>query len=220
MNNKISLAATIDHSLLRPDTTMYDIEKLCREAIDNKFASVCVLPRFVRHAVGFLEGSGVKTGTVIGFPFGANYKTAKSMEADIALHSGAEELDMVMNISEFMDKNYHDVEHEIDDIVNIAHRKKALVKVIIECCLLNDSQKIEACKIVESAGADFIKTSTGFSSGGATIEDVSLLKENIRGSLKIKAAGGIKTAEFAFALLNAGANRIGTSSGVEIIKSI
>ena len=220
MDLKEKIAGLIDHTNLKPDCTQETLEQLCKEAIEYKFTSVCVLPHYVKAAAELMENTAVKTGTVIGFPLGATYGTVKAMEADIALLCGAKELDMVINIAALKNKDYHAVEHDIEAVVNLAHRNRAIVKVIIETCLLSEKEKIEACKIVSECDADYIKTSTGFSSAGATVEDVQLMRRHCPDNVKIKAAGGIKTLDFTMKLLEAGADRIGTSSGINIINEL
>jgi deoxyribose-phosphate aldolase len=208
----------IDHTILKPNTCSTDVEKICQEAIKYEFASACIPPSFVGITSELLSESNVEVCTVIGFPLGYSSTQAKMKESEIALEQGCKELDMVINLTHLFDKKYSLIEKEISQLAELAHSDNALLKVIIETCLLSDQQKIDCCKIVSNAGADYIKTSTGFSTGGAAVEDVILFKGNIGERIKIKASGGIKTAEFAMELIKAGASRIGTSSGVRIVE--
>jgi deoxyribose-phosphate aldolase len=207
----------IDHTLLKPDATDKDIIRLCSQAKENNFKSVCINPCHVSLAVSELKKSTVKTCCVIGFPLGASNAEIKSFEAHTVIFEGAQEVDMVINIGALKDKHYEVVEEEIRAVAAAA-RGKALVKVIIECCLLSDAEKKKACELVISAGADFVKTSTGFSTSGADIKDILLLKKIAGDSIGIKASGGIKDYKTALAMITAGATRIGTSSGVDIVK--
>ncbi|NLM22993.1 MAG: deoxyribose-phosphate aldolase, partial [Firmicutes bacterium] len=191
--------------------------ELCREAVHYQFASVCINPCYIAVAARELRGSGVKTGTVIGFPLGATTREVKVFEAEQAMRNGAEELDMVMNIGALKAGLREAVAGEIRAVVEAA-RGKALVKVIIECCLLTEEEKIAACQIVQEAGANFVKTSTGFASGGATVKDVRLIRQTVGPDMGIKASGGIRDYRTALAMIEAGANRIGTSSGVAIFR--
>ena len=214
------LANFIDHTLLKPEATSADISKLCAEAMEYKFFAVCINPIFVRQAVKELSSSNVTVASVVGFPLGANLSDIKIAEAQRALSEGAEELDVVVNIAALKEGNHDYVLAEIQSIVKVA--KERIVKVIIECDLLSQEEKIAATKLCMQAGAGMVKTSTGFlkSGLGATVEDLQLLRETIgSGSLKIKASGGIKDAEKARALINAGAARLGCSASVEIVKS-
>ncbi len=216
--NKITkkeLAKYIDHTLLKPDATKKDIEELCDEAKNYNFASVCINPYYVKYCSGKLKNSAVKVCTVIGFPLGANITEIKKAEVTQAIKDGAEELDMVMNIGSLKSGNYENVFQDIKSVVETAEGK--CVKVIIETCLLTESEKIKACELSKKAGANFVKTSTGFSSGGATIEDVKLMKKVIGEKMKIKASGGIHSYEEAIAMIEAGANRLGASAGVKIV---
>ena len=206
----------IDHTNLKADATIRDIEKLCDEAIKYKFASVCVSPYYVPLAHELLEDSNVNVCTVIGFPLGASTSAVKAFEAKDAIANGADEIDMVINIGALKSRNLKLVEDDIKAVVEASGRK--LVKVIIETCLLTDEEKVEACQLAKLAGADFVKTSTGFSTGGATIEDIELMREAVGPTMGVKASGGARTLEAAQAFIRAGANRIGTSSGVAIMK--
>lgn len=212
----MNIATIIDHTELKPDATKEQILQLIKEAKTNKFASVCVNPKWTKEASLGLKDSGVSVCVVIGFPLGANTTETKAFEASDAIKNGATEVDMVISIGELKDKNYTYVENDIKAVVEVA-KGKALVKVIIETCLLTNDEKIKACQIAKKAGADFVKTSTGFSKGGATVEDVKLMRETVGKEMGVKASGGIHTKEEATQMINAGATRIGTSSGISII---
>lgn len=214
----MNLAATIDHTLLRPEqSTRPRIEQLCREAIEYGFASVCVLPRWVPLAVEMLAGTPIPVCSVVGFPLGGNLPHTKRAEAAHVLDVGARELDMVLDIAALKSGDDAAVLGDIVGVVTLAHERGAIVKVIVECGALDEAEKIRAAELVSRAGADFIKTSTGFGYGGATIEDVQLLRSHVAPSVKVKASGGIRTREQALALLDAGADRLGTSAGVAIV---
>ena len=213
------LARTIDHTLLRQDATPIEIKSLCSEAIQYQFASVCINPCHVELCSRELAGSGVKVCTVIGFPLGANTTYIKRKESENAIESGAQEVDMVINIGSLKSKNYDYVFNDISEVVSAAKSKNVLSKVIIETALLSDDEKIKACFISMKAGADFVKTSTGFSKGGATVKDVALMKYIVGDLLGVKASGGVKTREDAISMLMNGASRIGASSGVKIINN-
>lgn len=216
------LASKIDLTLLKPDATINDIENLCKNAIKYKFWAVCINPFFVKFVSEKLKKHNIYTCTVIGFPLGSTTTSTKLFEACEALENGANEIDMVMNISAFKSRNYEYVKNEIKNIVEESKRRKpeSIIKVIIETCLLTNEEKNIACNIIISAGADFVKTSTGFSKSGATIEDVKLLKSIVNGKLKIKASGGIRNLKQALDMIEAGADRIGTSHGIEIIEEL
>lgn len=209
------LAPYIDHTLLKPEADRNAVEQLCRQAIEHVFCSVCINPYWLPSAKDLLKGSPVKLCTVCGFPLGADDPAAKAYEAAQAVKRGADELDMVINIGALRSAIYHEVFDDIAGVVQAADGR--LVKVIIETCLLSDEQKIEACLIAKAAGAHFVKTSTGFSSGGAAAADIALMRQVVGPEVGVKASGGIKTAEDAMAMVRAGANRIGTSSGIKII---
>jgi len=213
------MAGCIDHTLLKPEATGADIRKLLEEASHYQFASVCVNPFWVGMASAALSRTEVKVCTVIGFPLGANESSVKLEEARIALKSGARELDMVINIGSLRDGHDAVIEGEIRNIVEAAKEQGAIVKVILETALLTDEQKITACKIAQEAGAAFVKTSTGFGPGGATVHDVELMRRTVGPDMGVKASGGIRTLEDFEAMIAAGANRIGTSSGVKIIEA-
>ncbi|WAM32393.1 deoxyribose-phosphate aldolase [Caldicellulosiruptor naganoensis] len=215
---KIEIAKFIDHTLLRSNATHAEIKKLCDEAIQYSFASVCVNPYYVKVCKEYLKDTSVKVATVIGFPLGATTMKTKIFEAREAFENGADEIDMVINIGALLEGNVDYVYEEIKNIVDIARGYKSkIVKVIIETSELSDQQKIEACKIVMAAGADFVKTSTGFSKSGAKYEDILLMRKVVGDKIKIKASGGIRTYEDALKMIEAGASRIGTSSGVAIV---
>ena len=205
----------IDHTNLKPTATEADIEKLCKEAAEYGFASVCINPCNIPIAKRLLDGTDVKVCTVIGFPLGANSVTVKAAETAEAYEMGCDEFDMVINIGALKDKKYDYVRDEIAAVVAAAKGK--CVKVIIETGLLTDEEKVIAVKLSCEAGAHFVKTSTGIMAGGATVEDVALMKKNVSNGTKVKASGGIKTAEFAKELIAAGADRLGTSSGMTIV---
>jgi deoxyribose-phosphate aldolase len=207
----------IDHTILKPEASEAQIINLCKEAKEYTFKSVCVNPYYVPLVSQELKKSKVKTCAVIGFPLGATNSEIKSFETHMLVFSGAQEIDMVINIAALKDKRYDVVEEEIW-AVTAAAKDKAIVKVIIECCLLTDEEKVKACELSLKAGAGFVKTSTGFSTGGATINDVKLMCSIVGDRAGVKASGGIRDYETAMAMITAGATRIGTSSGVEIMK--
>lgn len=205
----------IDHTLLKQDATSEEIKKLCKEALEYNFASVCVNPTNVELAAKILNGSLVKVCTVIGFPLGANTTKIKVLEAKDAVENGATEVDMMINIGRLKDKDYDYVKKDIEAVVNEV-KGKALIKVIIETCLLADEEKVIACKLASEAKADFVKTSTGFSTGGATPFDVKLMRETVGENMGVKASGGVRTSEYAKELIKNGANRIGASASIKI----
>ncbi len=211
-----SYAKYMDHTVLKPDTVRSTVKRFCDEAKEWKFASVCVNPTHVKYVAGELADSGVKTCCVIGFPLGANTPFIKSVEAMEAVKNGADEVDMVINVGALKDKDYDLVYADIKGVVEAAH-PKALVKVIIETCLLTDEEKVRACELAKQAGADFVKTSTGFGSGGATVEDVRLMKRTVGDSMMVKASTGINDRKVCDAMLAAGAVRMGTSKGIKIV---
>lgn len=212
-----NIASMIDHTLLKQDATEDQIRKLCQEALEYSFASVCINPSYVPFCSELLKGSSVKVCTVIGFPLGAASTRSKAFEAKDAIENGALEVDMVINVGAVKSGNWDFVQSDIESVVAAA-KGKALVKVIIETCLLTDEEKVHVCKICKSAGADFVKTSTGFSTGGATVEDVQLMRQVVGPEMGVKASGGIRDAASASAMINAGANRLGTSAGIAIVK--
>ncbi|MEZ7605591.1 deoxyribose-phosphate aldolase [Streptococcus sp. 27098_8_113] len=206
----------IDHTLLKPDASQEQIETLIEEAKKYDFASVCVNPTWVSFAAQALKATDVKVCTVIGFPLGANTPELKAFETSDAIQNGANEIDMVMNIGALKSRNFDLVERDIRAVVEAA--KGTLVKVIIETCLLTDDEKVKACQIAQKAGADFVKTSTGFSTGGATVADVALMRKTVGPDMGVKASGGARSYEDALAFIKAGATRIGASSGVAIME--
>lgn len=212
----MGIAQMIDHTMLKADASRETIVRYCKEAREHKFASVCVNSAFAPLVAKELEGSEVKTCCVVGFPLGAMLTTAKAFEAAEAVKAGAQEIDMVINISALKDKDYSFVEDDIRAVVEASG--DALVKVIIETCLLTDEEKVKACELSVKAGAAFVKTSTGFSTGGATVADVALMKKTVDGKALVKASGGIRTPEDAKALIEAGADRIGAGNGIPLIQ--
>lgn len=206
----------IDHTLLKADATEEQIRQLCEEAVMYDFMSVCVNPTWVKKAAAFLGNSDVKVCTVIGFPLGANTPELKAFEARNAIQNGATEVDMVINIGALKDEDSELVERDIKGVVEAA-KTKALSKVIIETSLLTDEEKVRACELAKKAGADFVKTSTGFSTGGATLEDVTLMRATVGPEMGVKASGGVRTAEDAKAFIAAGATRLGSSNGIAIV---
>ncbi|GIP22660.1 MULTISPECIES: deoxyribose-phosphate aldolase [Paenibacillus] len=213
----MNVAALIDHTLLRADATKSEITKLTEEAKKYEFVSVCVNPTWVAYCAEQLAGTPVKVCTVIGFPLGANTPEVKAFEASNAIQNGAGEVDMVINIGALKDRNDELVERDIRAVVDAA-AGKALVKVIIETSLLTDEEKVRACELAVKAGADFVKTSTGFSTGGATPEDVALMRRTVGDAVGVKASGGVRSLEDMTKMVEAGANRIGASSGVKIME--
>lgn len=211
----MSFAGIIDHTMLKADSTQATIKRYCEEAKAQKFASVCVNSCQVPLVAGELKGTGIKTCCVVGFPLGAMSTAAKAFEAKQAVEDGAEEVDMVINIGAIKDGRLDFVEEDIRAVVEAS--KPAIVKVIIETCLLTDEEKTAACKASVGAGAAFVKTSTGFSTGGATVHDVALMKKAVEGKAKVKASGGIRTPEFVAELVEAGADRIGAGDGMKLI---
>lgn len=220
LDNPEHVAAVIDHTLLKPEATEQDIRRICEEARQFGFASVCVNPCWTSVVRGELAGSRVRVCTVIGFPLGANQTRIKAAEAGDTLAEGAQELDMVQNIGALRSGNFELVRREIAEIVELAHRERAIVKVILETCLLDEKQKSVACRLAVEAGADFVKTSTGFSTGGATVEDVGLMRRTVGESVGVKASGGVRTLAALRQMIAAGANRIGTSSGMSILREL
>ena len=212
------IAKMIDHTLLKQNATFAQIAQICEEAIQYGFASVCVNPVHVRACAEMLKESAPKVCTVIGFPLGASASSVKSYETEIALQDGAEEIDMVINIGALKDGNHDFVREDIAGVVAKAHAKNALVKVIIETVLLTDAEKETACKLAVEAGADFVKTSTGFAGGGATVEDVRLMRRVVGTEIGVKASGGVHNLADARAMIEAGATRIGASAGVKIVQ--
>lgn len=215
-----AVAAVIDHTLLAPDTTAAEIEQLCREAAHFGFAAVAIQPAWVALATSLLHDTPVKVCAAIGFPHGASTTSVKRFEAAEALRLGADELDMVMNIGALKSGERGRVQADMAGVAELAHAAGAILKVILETSLLSDAEKVLACEIALTAGADFVKTSTGFSSGGATVEDVALMRKTVGNRAGVKASGGIRSAQQAAALLRAGADRIGTSASVVILQEL
>ena len=207
----------IDHTVLKADTKQEAIEKLCKEAKQYDFASVCVNPTWVSYCAKYLEGSDVKVCTVIGFPLGANTSKVKAFEAKDAIANGADEIDMVINIGALKNGQLDLVYNDIKAVVDASEGH--CVKVIIETCLLSKEEKINACQMAVKAGATFVKTSTGFSTGGATVEDVELMKETVQDQCLVKASGGVRNYDDMMAVIRAGASRIGTSAGVQLMNN-
>jgi deoxyribose-phosphate aldolase len=214
------VAALIDHTLLKPDASRADVERLCHEAALYGFASVCINPWYVPLAERSLRASGVKVCTVVGFPLGATFTKIKLAEADESITLGAREIDMVMNVGALRSMEDDQVEGEIRAIADLCHRSGAICKVILETALLRREEKVRAALIAKRVGVDFVKTSTGFSVGGATVEDVALLRETVGPEMGIKASGGVRSLSELQAMVIAGATRIGTSSGVKIIHQL
>ncbi|MGL5757094.1 MAG: deoxyribose-phosphate aldolase [Paraclostridium sp.] len=215
MNNNI--AKMIDHTVLKAVATTADIKKLCKEAKEYNFFSVCINPANIELAKKELEGSEVKVCTVIGFPLGANTSEVKAFETKDAIEKGADEVDMVINIGALKDKNYDYVLNDIKAVVDAAN-KNALVKVIIETCYLTDEEKKIACELSVKAGTDFVKTSTGFGTGGSTPEDIKLMRDVVGPNIGVKASGGVRTQDDAKAVISAGCSRIGASASIAIAK--
>jgi deoxyribose-phosphate aldolase len=215
-----TVARAIDHTVLKPDATPDQIVKLCAEAKKYGFAAVCVQPAYVELAAKQLAGSPVKVATVVGFPHGATLASAKAFEAAETARLGATEVDMVINIGQLKAGNRQYVEDDIRAVAEASHKNGAILKVIFENCLLTREEKIAACELSVKAGADFVKTSTGFSTGGATVEDVALMRSVVGPKIGVKAAGGIRVAADAIAMLNAGASRIGASASVAIVREL
>ena len=215
----MELNRMIDHTILKADATKDDVMKIIEEAKKYHFYSVCINPTWVSLAAKELQGAPVAVCTVIGFPLGANTSKVKAFEVKNAIENGADEVDMVINIGELKDGNYDKVQKDIEAVVEAA-KDQALVKVIIETSLLEREEKIKACELAKAAGADFVKTSTGFSTGGATVEDVKLMRETVGPEMGVKASGGIHNAKEAMAMIEAGATRLGASSGVAIMNGL
>lgn len=209
----------IDHTVLKPDTTLTQIERICAEAKEYEFYSVCVNSYYVRKAVQLLAGSSTKVCTVVGFPLGASTMETKRFEAMKAVAEGAREIDMVMNISAAKSQDWQYVLDDMSSLAQVCHQQGALLKVILETCLLTESEKKMACELAVKAKVDFVKTSTGFSTGGATVEDVKLMRSLV-GPMGVKASGGIRDLETARKMIEAGATRLGTSASVEIMKGL
>ena len=213
--DKKTIAAMIDHTLLKPEATPAQIEKLCAEAAEYHFASVCVNPVYIPLATRLLKGTGVKVCCVVGFPLGAIAPEQKAAEAASCAAMGAEELDMVIHVGAAKAGDWALVQRDIEGVVKAAAGHT--VKVIIETCLLTDEEKVKACEAAKAAGAHFVKTSTGFSTGGATTHDIALMRKTVGPEMGVKASGGIRDYETAMAMIEAGANRIGASAGIAIV---
>jgi deoxyribose-phosphate aldolase len=216
---QMNVASMIDHTLLKADATKEQIEKLCAEAKEYQFASVCVNPIWVKLSSQLLQGSNVEICTVIGFPLGASTSETKAFETKNAIGNGATEVDMVINIGALKNNDLDTVEKDIKAVVDAA-KGKAITKVIIETCLLSDEEKVRVCQLVVKAGADFVKTSTGFSTGGATENDVALMRKTVGPEIGVKASGGIRSLADTQKMIDAGATRIGASAGVEIMSEL
>ena len=213
--NKAQIAKMIDHTILKAEATESEIIKLCKEAIHYNFASVCVNPSMVPVAAKELKGTHVKVCTVIGFPLGATTTEVKAFETKDVIEKGATEVDMVINVGKLKERNLEYVKNDIKAVVEAA-KGKALTKVIIETCLLTEEEKVKACELAKKAGADFVKTSTGFSTGGATPEDIKLMRETVGPEMGVKASGGVRSIEDAEAVIKNGATRIGASASIAI----
>lgn len=213
----MKIAKYLDHTLLKPEATKADITKVAKEAIEYDFASVMVNPYWVAIVHDLLKGTKIKTATVIGFPLGANTTAIKVAEAEQAIKDGAEEIDMVINIGELKAGNLAAVEQDIAAVVAVGHKHDDIVKVIIETALLTDEEKVTVSRIIMAAKADFVKTSTGFSTSGANVNDVKLLKETVGNTIQVKASGGIHSKAEAQAMIDAGASRLGTSASIAIV---
>ncbi|RYF81564.1 MAG: deoxyribose-phosphate aldolase [Chitinophagaceae bacterium] len=214
----MSLARFIDHTILKNTTTIGDVDKICKEALEHGFAAVCIPPYYVQDARKLLENSPVKLATVIGFPFGYHHYKTKQEEARLAIEEGADELDMVMNIAAFKSNDIAYVEAEIDHISRLTKENGKTLKVIIESGVLSDDEIIKCCEIYKHFFVQFLKTSTGYADKGASVEAVQLLRKHLPHTIQIKASGGIRTAEFAQQLVNAGATRLGCSASVAIVQ--
>jgi deoxyribose-phosphate aldolase len=213
----MKLEKFIDHTILKPAATEVEVLKICEEAKTYGFASVCVNPFYTSLVRESLKDSDVKTCVVVGFPLGANIKEVKAFETERAISDGAQEIDMVINVGALKDKKYDVVREDIEAVVNVA-KGKAIVKVILETCLLTDEEKVKASEISKEAGANFVKTSTGFSTGGATVEDIKLMRETVGVNMGVKASGGVRTREDAESVVIAGASRIGASASIAIVE--
>ncbi len=220
MSDWQAAAKRIDHTLLKPEATADQIKQLCQEALRFGFASACIQPCYVPLASSLLQGSAVKVCTVIGFPSGATLTECKRFEASDVLRRGAHELDMVINIGALKSQDHAAVQADIQAVFDVVHQQKALLKVIIETALLTREEKIKACELAVAAGAHFVKTSTGFAGGGATVEDVALMRATVGNRAQVKASGGIRSAADLMAMVAAGADRIGASASVAIVREL
>jgi len=215
----MNIAAMIDHTILKADTTKEEVMKICKEAKEYKFKSVCVNSYYTKLVAEELKDSGVLVCTVVGFPLGAMETKSKAFETARAIELGANEIDMVINVGALKDKDYDFVLNDIKEVVETA-KGKAIVKVILETCILTEEEKVKACQLSQEAGADFVKTSTGFSTGGATVEDIKLMRKTVGPNMGVKASGGVRTKEDALNVIEAGANRIGASSSIAIVNGL
>jgi len=213
----MNICSYIDHTLLKPTATYNDLNKLCTEALHYRFAAVCIPPPFVKQAKIIVENSGVKTATVIGFPFGYSSTQSKLTETEKAINDGADELDVVINLIALKNGDWEYLKEEIKKITTLIHAKEKIIKVIVESGVLTDDEIIKCCEVFSEIKVDFLKTSTGYAEKGASVEAVALMKKNLPASVKIKASGGIRTYEFAKKLIDAGASRLGCSSSVAIV---
>ena len=220
MDSTDEIASLIDHTILKPEATADDVRRVCAEARQHRFASVCVNPYWVPLVARELAGTPVKVCTVVGFPLGASATAIKAAEAEQAIRDGAQEVDMVLNVGELRSGNDDAVQQDIERVAQVCHRGGAILKVILETALLNDDQKRCACALAQAAGADFVKTSTGFGPGGATVEDIALMRAAVGLTVGVKASGGIRTIEHLRAMVSAGANRIGASASVQIVGAV
>jgi deoxyribose-phosphate aldolase len=216
----MNLSQYIDHTLLKPEASLSQIEKLCLEAKENNFFSVCVNSYYVKACVELLRGSNTKVCTVVGFPLGASTMETKRFEAMKAIAEGAKEIDMVLNISAVKSNNWQYVLDDMSSLAQVCHQQGALLKVILETCLLTTEEKKKACELAVKAGVDFVKTSTGFSTGGATVDDVKLMRSIVGPNIGVKASGGIRNTQTAKEMIEAGATRLGTSASVEILNGL
>jgi len=219
-DHTIPLASIIDHTLLKADATAEQVAILCEQALKYHFGAVCVNSYWVAYCKAALAGSDVKVGATIGFPLGAMSTKAKVYDTRQSIKDGATEIDMVINIGELKSRNLAAVANDIREVVRVAHKMGAIVKVILETCLLTDEEKVTACLLAKEAGADFVKTSTGFSTGGATVEDIRLMRGVVGPEMGVKASGGIRSLADAQAMIAAGATRIGTSSGIKMAEEL
>ncbi len=220
MESQTNIARYIDHTLLKADATRAQITQLCREAREYRFAAVCVNPIHARLCADLLKDSGVAVACVVGFPLGATSPEVKAYEAHQAAQNGATEIDMVINIGALKDGDYSLVERDIAEVVRVCHDGDAVCKVIIEAALLTEQEKVKACELAQKGGADYVKTSTGFGPGGATVADVALMRRVVGPNMGVKAAGGIRSLADAQAMIEAGASRIGASAGVKIVQEV
>jgi len=212
-----NLASYIDHTILKPDATEVQVLQICDEARNYNFAAVCIPPCYVQTAAESLKGTNVQVATVVGFPLGYNHPKVKFLETHQAIVDGATEIDVVINVSAFKSGKYSDVENELSELAKFCHLKEAELKVIIETALLTDDEIVKACELCANAGVDYVKTSTGFASAGATVAHVELMRRVLPSHIKIKAAGGIRTYDDAQALIKAGADRLGCSASIQIV---